>query len=216
MALLRRLQERDLGDCLALSTEANWNQVQADWQDLLARADCFGLELDGHIVATATSLAHSQRVAWIGMVLVREAHRGHGYARRVFEAALEAAAAAPYAGLDATELGEPVYRKFGFEVTGEVSRWRREPRPFRTSRVPQSFAKPGRTAWHFTGTSLEELESTLAFHAGEPILWDRLEPAQPVHGFQRTRRLKRMFLHGRAPAAGVFESFALRGFEYGI
>lgn len=216
MARLRRLQESDLDNCLALSTEANWNQVRADWLDLFARADCFGLELEGHIIATATSLPHPQGVAWIGMVLVRESQRGHGYARRVFEAALDAAAASRYVGLDATELGEPVYRKFGFEVTGEVSRWRRDPAPFEKTVRAGDFAKPGRTAWHFIGRSMEELESTLSSRGHQPILWDRLEPAEPIHGFERTRRLKRMFLQGRAPAAGQFESFALRGFEYGI
>lgn len=208
--------ESDLDDCLALSTEANWNQVRADWLDLFARADGFGLELDGHIIATATSLRHPHGVAWIGMVLVREAHRGQGYARRVFEAALDAASTSRYIGLDATDFGEPVYRKFGFEVTGEVSRWRREPAPFVKTVRAGEFSKPGRTAWHFIGRTVEELESTLSWRGNQPIIWDRLEPAAPIHGFERQRRLKRMFREGRAPAAGTFESYALRGFEYGI
>lgn len=218
MAEVRRLRPTDLDTCDALVAESNWNQVRADWEDLLARADCFAMEVDGEVAGTSTSLVHPCGVAWIGMVLVAKAHRGKGYGRELFATAVEAASSrAEFVGLDATELGAPLYNKFDFRTGGQVSRWQRDPAPFATNvSANGSFGKPGRQAWHFTGESTAQLEGFIAAHFTKAIIWDRIEPAESELGFQRTRLLQRMYRGGHAPPAGVFEAFALRGFEYGI
>jgi GNAT superfamily N-acetyltransferase len=118
---LEPLAEADLDDALALSTQAGWNQLRVDWERLLALdAAAVAGRVDGEVVATATALGYDG-AAWIGMVLVEESHRSQGYGTRVFRAALEAARGT--VGLDATDLGVPVYRKEGFRAVRPITRW---------------------------------------------------------------------------------------------
>ena len=56
MAQPRNLEINDLPAALELSTLAGWNQTADDWRLLLelAPSGCFGIEVDGRVVATAT------------------------------------------------------------------------------------------------------------------------------------------------------------------
>jgi GNAT superfamily N-acetyltransferase len=126
---IRSLTADDLQDAKRLSTQAGWNQIDADWERLLrlSPAGCFAGMADGKLVATTTVITHDD-VSWIGMVLVDEAHRSQGYGSRIFERGLEYARkhGGDIIGLDATPLGEPIYRKYGFETVETV--YRREGR----------------------------------------------------------------------------------------
>lgn len=115
-----RLTEADLPDAVALSTEAGWNQTAADWRRLLALAPrgCLVGRLDGALVATATTVDYGD-VRWIGMVLVRKAFRGRGFGTAMLERAIGDGPC----GLDATELGRPLYRKLGFADVAPIDRW---------------------------------------------------------------------------------------------
>jgi GNAT superfamily N-acetyltransferase len=114
------LTEADLPAAVALSTEAGWNQTTADWRRLLALAPrgCLAGRLDGALVATATRVEYG-RVGWIGMVLVRKACRGRGFGTAILE---QAVGPGP-CGLDATELGRPLYQKLGFADVAPIDRW---------------------------------------------------------------------------------------------
>ncbi|WP_114576393.1 GNAT family N-acetyltransferase [Saliphagus sp. LR7] len=129
MLELRSLRPADVDDAMALSTQAGWNQVPADWERLLSLASegCFAGTVEGELVATATVVTYGD-VAWIGMVLVDEDHRSRGYGSRIFERGLEYAREAGdrIVGLDATHLGEPIYGKYGFETVATVFRWQGE------------------------------------------------------------------------------------------
>ena len=129
----RLLTTADVPQCLELSAEAGWNQTSRDWIRLmtLAPESCFGIEVDGRLAASATLVCYGDTLAWIGMVLVRKSHRGRGYARTLLGQSLDVAAARQIAcvKLDATDLGEPVYRKLGFEAETGVERWQRDPLP---------------------------------------------------------------------------------------
>jgi GNAT superfamily N-acetyltransferase len=127
----RLLAPEDIPRCLELCAEAGWNQTRRDWLRLLSVAPrgCFGIDVEGRLAATATLVTYGVDLAWIGMVLVRQAHRGTGLARtllgRVMEAGEEQGVAC--LKLDATALGEPVYRKLGFVEECGVERWMRTP-----------------------------------------------------------------------------------------
>ncbi|WP_312907450.1 GNAT family N-acetyltransferase [Natronosalvus caseinilyticus] len=132
MLEIRPLTADDLDDALALSTQAGWNQLPADWERLLTccPAGCFAGTVDGELVATTTVITYGADgdgadVSWIGMVLVDEAHRGQGFGSRIFEHGLEYARenGGDLVGLDATHLGEPIYRNDGFERVEPVFRW---------------------------------------------------------------------------------------------
>ena len=79
---------------------------------------------DGKWQASSLVLPLGQKLAWISMVLVtRERRRGGvgtGLLRHCIE---EVRSAGAVAGLDATELGRPIYLPLGFRDLYEISRW---------------------------------------------------------------------------------------------
>ena len=78
---------------LALSTEAHWNQNEADWRFFLTKGTVFGVrDNDGHLIATAALLPYTSGNAWISMVLVTAGWRRRGVATKLVDACLDAAA----------------------------------------------------------------------------------------------------------------------------
>lgn len=126
----------DLPSALALSIEAGWNQVHADWERLVALwpRGCFCLRAADVAVSTTAALSYDSRLAWIGMVLTRQDQRGQGFARRLLEHSLAFLdqAGVESVKLDATDLGRPVYQKMGFVDERKVSRWLRRKSPSST------------------------------------------------------------------------------------
>ena len=119
------LRPDDLPAAVALSTQAGWNQVPEDWKRVLALSPdgCFAGRLDGRLVATATSAAPAPGLQWIGMVLVDQACRGRGFGTLLLDRALAHARRAEVVGLDATDLGRPLYLKMGFHDVAPIDRW---------------------------------------------------------------------------------------------
>jgi GNAT superfamily N-acetyltransferase len=124
---ISRLSYEDLDAALRLSTQAGWNQVVADWERFLALAPegCFGGYADGDLVATTCVMTYDSAVSWIGMVLVDEAHRHQGYGTAMFNRGLTYALMNDSSdiGLDATDLGAPLYHDQGLRSTATVERW---------------------------------------------------------------------------------------------
>ncbi len=112
---------------MALSTEAGWNQTADDWRMLidLSPQGCLAIEIDGEIASTTTLTCYGTRLAWVGMVLTRIKHRGHGYAMRLLKESLRVAdeLGIESVKLDATDLGQPLYEKLGFRAEQTVERW---------------------------------------------------------------------------------------------
>lgn len=126
MLEIHSLTDDDIQDAMQLSTQAGWNQIDADWERLLQLCPdgCFAGVLGDDLVATTTVITYGD-VSWVGMVLVDEEHRSQGYGSRIFERGLEYARehGGTVIGLDATPHGEPIYRKYGFEAVETVYRW---------------------------------------------------------------------------------------------
>lgn len=114
---IRTLQRDDIPGALRLSTQAGWNQLAADWQRLIDVWPSLALvgKVEGQVAATAT-LARYGDVAWVGMVLVDEAFRGRGFGGKIMDAIIAKGSeeGVNVLGLDATDLGKPVYAKRGF------------------------------------------------------------------------------------------------------
>src|SRR6266581_9623021 len=67
------LDRNDASSGLALSTEAHWNQNEADWRFFLVKGIVFGArDNNDRLVATAALLPYSAGNAWISMVLVTQ------------------------------------------------------------------------------------------------------------------------------------------------
>ncbi len=111
---------------LALSTEAHWNQNDADWRFFLTEGTVFGVrDNDGHLVASAALLPYASGNASISMVLVTENWRRRGLATRLVDACLDAAAKQDLVTwLDATPAGATVYGPLGFKPTLQLRRLR--------------------------------------------------------------------------------------------
>lgn len=111
-----------------LSAQAGWNQVPADWERFLrvSGADAYVWVHNGEVRASYSVVRYSARIAWIGMILVDVEYRGMGLGGTAFDGALDACGVEAVAGLDATDLGEPIYRRRGFEGVLPISRWIRD------------------------------------------------------------------------------------------
>lgn len=124
---IQPLSDADLESALGLSSQAEWNQLPADWKRFFSLwpNGCFGGYVDGELVGTTCIATYGSDVSWIGMVLVDEHHRKNGYGSELFEHGLEYARTEGGAriGLDATVNGAPIYREYGFESAEEISRW---------------------------------------------------------------------------------------------
>jgi GNAT superfamily N-acetyltransferase len=108
-----------------LSIEAGWNQNVADWRFMLGAGRAFGLVgPDGQWQASSLVLPLGQRLAWISMVLVTKERRrggvGTGLLKRCIADVRDMGAVA---GLDATELGRPIYLPLGFHDLYSIRRW---------------------------------------------------------------------------------------------
>jgi GNAT superfamily N-acetyltransferase len=124
-APIDHLGEDDLEAAMALSQEAGWNQVAADWLLMLRLGSGFAVRHGGRVVATSLALPYPPAFGWVSMVLVHTPYRRRGLATRLVE---RATAALTQAGLlpvlDATPAGAEVYGRMGFRPVGNQLRWR--------------------------------------------------------------------------------------------
>jgi GNAT superfamily N-acetyltransferase len=118
---------------MRLKDAAGWNQTDEDWARLLRLEPegCFGIDVDGSLVSTATVISYGRELAWVGMVLTSPEHRGRGLARRLFAHCLEYADrnGVRWVKLDATDMGQGLYAQHGFDVECTIERWLRPPGP---------------------------------------------------------------------------------------
>jgi GNAT superfamily N-acetyltransferase len=118
-----RLDASDAAAGLALSTEAHWNQNEADWRFFLAHGHVFGVRDGNRVVATAALLPYASGNAWISMVLVTADWRRRGIATRLVDTCLDAATKLGLVTwLDATPDGATVYGPLGFTPTLQLRR----------------------------------------------------------------------------------------------
>src|SRR5262249_42917317 len=115
----------DAGHLWPLSVEAGWNQIAADWRLMIGVGRAFGIrDAEGAWIASALALPLGAALWWISMVLVKEARRGAGLGTRLLSRCIaEAQSAGAAVGLDATELGRPIYLPLGFRDAWPLSRW---------------------------------------------------------------------------------------------
>lgn len=123
---IRTMGAADLPFCMQLVEVAGWNQLEGDWLRAmkLAPEGCFVGEVAGEVVATTTCCPFGT-VGWIAMVLVDPKRRGIGIAGHLVDHSLRwlENKGVKSICLDATAMGEGVYRKLGFEAAYEVVRY---------------------------------------------------------------------------------------------
>src|SRR3954463_15472997 len=120
----RPLTADDIPQAQRLVVEAGWNQLPADWELMLRLGRGFGIEdAGGALIATALTLPLGEQISWISMVLVAARARRGGLGSRLLRRCLEEVqASGRVAGLDASELGRPLYLSLGFRDLYRISR----------------------------------------------------------------------------------------------
>ena len=176
--IIRQLTFEDLDDAFRLSTVAGWNQRIDDWRMLLrlAPAGAFAALSDvraASIIGTAIGIDYGG-FAWIAMMLVDPAYRGRGVGRRLLEAAMDAVPSHLAIRLDATPLGRPLYRRYGFEDEAALSRHVIDQARLAEPRVART--RPARSAVRpLTGTDMaiviEQDRATFGGTRGAVLEW---------------------------------------------
>jgi GNAT superfamily N-acetyltransferase len=135
------LTAADAQGALPLSAEAGWNQTAEDWRFMLREGRGVGVrDASWRWIGSALALPLGERLSWISMVLVAQDARRRGIGTRLLRRAIEIVRdAGRIAGLDATELGRPVYLPLGFRDLYAISRLRLE-RPIRPEPPPAGCA----------------------------------------------------------------------------
>ncbi|HEY8536823.1 MAG TPA: GNAT family N-acetyltransferase [Vicinamibacterales bacterium] len=121
--VLRPMTRDDIPAGLQLCRASGWNQIARDWEHFLTvnPSGARVIEKDGRVVGTVATLRYGP-VGWVAMVLVDPQERRQGFGSRLLTAALDILADLPSVELDATPLGEPIYRSHGFVATERLSR----------------------------------------------------------------------------------------------
>jgi len=126
MIRIRPLIAAELALGLHLSRQAGWNQIEADWRRALDLQPngCFVAEWNGTPAGTATTCIFGP-VAWIAMVLVEESLRGRGIGAALMHQVLDFLDQSGVATvrLDATSLGQPLYKRLGFVEQFRLARY---------------------------------------------------------------------------------------------
>ena len=113
---IRPMITNDLNQAISLSNSEGWNQTEKDWKLLLENPlnTCLVAEHNNTVIGTATALNHSNKVAWIGMVLVDKRFRGQGVGKMLLRTIIDALKNIDSIKLDSTPAGLPLYKKLGF------------------------------------------------------------------------------------------------------
>jgi GNAT superfamily N-acetyltransferase len=123
-ATFRDMTLADVPAGRALSRQSRWNQTEDDWGLLLEAPSVFRAALvDGRVVGSAGAVVYGNRLAWVCMVLVDPAARGHGLGMRLVEQVLVRLPPVDAVGLDATPKGRPLYERLGFSFATTLSRF---------------------------------------------------------------------------------------------
>jgi GNAT superfamily N-acetyltransferase len=130
---------------LLLSTEAHWNQNEADWLFFLSKGTVFGVrDRGGRLVASAALLPYGAGNAWISMVLVTESCRRRGLATKLVDTCLNVATKQGFTcWLDATPAGAGVYGPLGFTPVLQLRRLRLVQAVPATTEASASLTSPG-------------------------------------------------------------------------
>lgn len=121
---IRLMTAEDIPVGLRLCRASRWNQVADDWRCFLelAGGGCRLAEINQQVVGSVAYLRYGSAFTWLAMMLVDPGHRGMGIGSQLMEAALCELGDDRCVRLDATPLGEPLYRRFGFMPEYELLR----------------------------------------------------------------------------------------------
>src|SRR5690606_26354315 len=104
---VRPMKKEDLLAAMSIKNAEGWNQTLKDWEFLFNDSPhlCLVALMEGEIIATVTALSYDNKLAWIGMMLVKKEYRGLGIGQMLMKSILEELKDYPCVKLDATPAG---------------------------------------------------------------------------------------------------------------
>lgn len=156
----------------------------ADWSDITPafmyythspHCEALKLERDGKLIALGAVIWH-EHTAWLAHILVHETMRGQGIGKQMTAALMKRIdrSTHPRILLIATDLGEPVYRRLGFEVEMEYAAYRWEDGALEAPVMP---CIPYTTQWK---EALLKLDAWVSCESRQAVLEEHLEAAQLI------------------------------------
>ena len=111
------MERSDIASAMKLSKAEGWNQTENDWKLFIENPGntCMLAECGNKVIGTTTAINYSNRVAWIGMVLVDKEYRGRGVSKSLLTSIFKKLESCKSVKLDATPDGQLVYKKFDFK-----------------------------------------------------------------------------------------------------
>ena len=122
--ILRPMELSDIGSTMKLSNAEGWNQTEKDWRLFMENDSniCMVAESGNKVAGTTTAINYSNHVAWIGMVLVDQEHRGRGISTSLLTHVLKKLEHCKSIKLDATPAGQKVYQQLDFREEYLIAR----------------------------------------------------------------------------------------------
>lgn len=117
--LYRPMTAADLPAAHQLSLNVGWPHRREDWQFIEALGPGFVAEDSAGLIGTAMYWKHDPRFASLGMVIVAPTHQGRGIGKQLMTMVLEQLQGMSVM-LHATDVGKPMYERFGFRAVGEI------------------------------------------------------------------------------------------------
>lgn len=124
---MRRLVADDAPALAAFFRRQGWPHQEQDWRRMidLAPSGCFAAVREGTIIGTLTAVTYGHELAWLGMMMVDLAYRRRGVALTLMEVCLGHLRVEQVRRvmLDASQMGQPLYERFGFRALHRIQRW---------------------------------------------------------------------------------------------
>lgn len=118
----RMFDPADVPAAHALSMAVGWPYRPEDWQFSADTSIGFVAEDDGVVIGTAMCWKFGAERASLGHVIVSSEHQGRGIGRKLMEIILEELGPR-ITFLHATQAGQPLYEKLGFNVCGTLDQF---------------------------------------------------------------------------------------------
>lgn len=119
------MRRNHIADVHVLTTRIGWPHSMADLTFLYDLGSGYVLQDGGRLIGTIMRWRFDEDVSSLGMVIVAENYQGRGHARTLMNAVMSDPNIAEMEQqtliLNATEVGAPLYEKYGFEATGCLS-----------------------------------------------------------------------------------------------
>ena len=143
MIVYRPMEPGDISAGLSLCRHYGWNQLARDWELFLRLSPegCrVGVDDEGKVVGTVTTLRYQDHFSWIGMVLVDPARQRQGIGGQLLQESLQILKDEKVVKLDATPEGRAMYLKLNFADEYRLSRMHWS--AVSSTRLPGSLARP--------------------------------------------------------------------------